>query len=116
MQITGTLKVKKDLQQITDKFAKREFVVEVMDNPQYPQLVILQFVNDKCSLLDNYQIGDSVEVEFNLRGREWISPQGETKYFNTLDAWKIFKHGGQQQPTPSNANTGMPVAEEDLPF
>ncbi|GIM61138.1 hypothetical protein CAPN008_11880 [Capnocytophaga canis] len=68
-------------------FQKRDLVITTEE--QYPQHIIIQFTQDKCALLDNLQIGQLVRVHFNLRGREWISPQGETKYFNTLDAWKI---------------------------
>lgn len=51
----------------------------------------MQLVNDKCSLLDNIYAGTKVNVSYNLKGREWNSPQGETKYFNTIEAWKITK-------------------------
>ncbi|WGU68217.1 DUF3127 domain-containing protein [Capnocytophaga canimorsus] len=68
-------------------FQKRDLVITTEE--QYPQHIIIQFTQDKCALLDNLQLGQKVNVHFNLRGREWISPQGETKYFNTLDAWKI---------------------------
>ncbi|GJQ07487.1 hypothetical protein CAPN010_16450 [Capnocytophaga cynodegmi] len=68
-------------------FQKRDLVITTEE--QYPQHIIIQFTQDKCTLLDNLQLGQKVNVHFNLRGREWISPQGEIKYFNTLDAWKI---------------------------
>lgn len=79
--------------QVSEKFAKRDVVV-TDNSSQYPQDISLQFTQDKCDILDQYNVGDSVEVSFNLRGREWISPQGEAKYFNTLDAWRIDKLGG----------------------
>ncbi|MFJ1491199.1 DUF3127 domain-containing protein [Capnocytophaga canis] len=68
-------------------FQKRDLVITTEE--MYPQHIIIQFTQDKCALLDNLQLGQKVNVHFNLRGREWISPQGEIKYFNTLDAWKI---------------------------
>lgn len=68
-------------------FQKRDLVITTEE--QYPQDIIIQFTQGKCALLDNLNIGQKVNVHFNLRGREWISPQGETKYFNTVEGWKI---------------------------
>ena len=81
-KLTGTLKVIKDTVQITEKFSKREFVVSE-NSSMYPQEIAFQAAQDKCSMLDGYTEGEQVEVSFNLRGREWTSPQGEVKYFNT---------------------------------
>ncbi|MFK8281668.1 DUF3127 domain-containing protein [Capnocytophaga cynodegmi] len=68
-------------------FQKRDLVITTEE--QYPQDIIIQFTQGKCSLLDNLNVGQKVNVHFNLRGREWISPQGEIKYFNTVEGWKI---------------------------
>jgi len=87
----GTLKVANATQVISEKFSKREFVIETTD--QYPQLVMFQLTQDKCNLLDGIGVGSKLEVSWNLRGREWTSPAGEVKYFNTLEAWKIEKVG-----------------------
>lgn len=87
-KLTGTVKVIKDTVQVTDSFSKREFVINDSSN-MYPQDIMFESCQDKCSMMDGYKVGDSVEVSFNLRGREWTSPQGEVKYFNTLDAWRI---------------------------
>lgn len=70
-------------------FRKREFVVTT--DEQYPQNIIIEFVNDKCELLDSFEVNDSVKVSINLRGREWVNPEGETKYFNSIQAWRIEK-------------------------
>ena len=78
--------------QVSEKFSKREFVVTDASS-MYPQDIMFQTTQDKCALLDNIQVNDQVEVTFNLRGREWTSPQGEVKYFNSLDAWRIEKVG-----------------------
>ncbi|MEJ6583887.1 MAG: DUF3127 domain-containing protein [Crocinitomicaceae bacterium] len=124
-KLTGTLKVIKDTVQITEKFSKREFVVSE-NSSMYPQEIAFQAAQDKCSMLDGYTEGEQVEVSFNLRGREWTSPQGEVKYFNTLDAWRIEKMAqGMPQSGPSGMNldeTPAPQAntqseaEDDLPF
>ena len=87
MNVKGRLHLKGETQQISQKFAKRDFVIETED--KYPQKVILQLTQDKCGLLDAYEVGDAVDVDFNLRGREWTSPKGEVKYFNTLEAWRF---------------------------
>ena len=68
-------------------FQKRDLVITT--DGQYPQDIIIQFAQGNCALLDNLQIGQIVKVHFNLQGREWTSPQGEVKYFNTVLGWKI---------------------------
>lgn len=90
MDVNGKLHAKSDTQVVSDKFSKRDFVLIIADNPQYPQYVSFQFTQDKCALLDLVETGSDVNVSFNLRGRSWVSPQGETKYFNTLEAWRIL--------------------------
>lgn len=87
-QFTGTVKLKTDTTKVSEKFQKRDFVV--VDNGQYPQHVIFQVNQDRCSLLDNVKVGDEVTVHFNLQGREWKDPKAnEVKHFNTLVAYKI---------------------------
>ena len=68
-------------------FQKRDLVITTEE--QYPNDIIIQFTQSKCALLDTLQVGQRVKVHFNLQGREWISPQGEVKYFNTVVGWKI---------------------------
>lgn len=88
MDIQGRVKFIGNIEQIgSNGFIKRDLVITTEE--MYPQDIIIQFTQGKCALLDNLNIGQKVNVHFNLRGREWISPQGEIKYFNTLDAWKI---------------------------
>ena len=113
--LKGKLIVKGDEQQVSEKFKKREFVLE--DNStQYPQVISFQLVQDKCSLLEAYNEGDEINVSFNLRGREWVSPKdGVTKYFNSLEAWKI--EGGASAPTKASIPSAANVDEsDDLPF
>ena len=90
MEVVGTLKVKFDTQRVSERFQKREFVLTTEANTPYPQHVSFQVTQDKCSLLDAYNEGDELRIQFNLRGREWNGPQG-VKYFNTLEAWRIEK-------------------------
>lgn len=125
-KLTGTVKVVMDTVQVTEKFSKREFVINDASS-MYPQDIIFQAAQDKCAMLDGVQPGEQVEVSFNLRGREWTSPQGEVRYFNTLDAWRVEKMGqGMPQSGPSDMNldpipatqTGGMDSEDDddLPF
>lgn len=127
MEVTGTLKVKFDTQKVSDRFQKREFVLTTEASTPYPQHVSFQLTQDKVNLLDQYNIGDEMKIQFNLRGREWNGPQG-IKYFNTLEAWRIEKVSGggltPSQNTQANTteNTTSPVFtsnvndNDDLPF
>ncbi len=98
MKVTGTLIERFDTVEVSDSFKKRDIVVKTDD--QYPQEILIQFVQDKTTILDNFEIGDTVEVSINLRGRSWTSPQGEVKYFNTVEGWRITGQGNGQQPAP----------------
>lgn len=89
MEATGKLHTIFETKQVSERFTKREFVIELADNPKYPQVVLFQLTGDRCSQLDDLKVGDQVRIEFSLRGREWRSPKGEVKYFNSLDVWKI---------------------------
>ena len=68
-------------------FEKRDLVITTEE--QYPQTIIIQFTQQRCDLLNNLQVGQNVKVYINIRGREWTNPQGDTKYFNTIEGWKI---------------------------
>jgi hypothetical protein len=90
METTGRLHTIFETKQVSERFTKREFVVEIADNPKYPQTVLFQLTGDRCAMLDGMNVGDQVAIEFSLRGREWRSPSGEVKYFNSLDVWKVM--------------------------
>ena len=113
---TGELIADKKTQVISDKFKKRQFVLIIPDG-DYQQLVEFELQQDKTDLLDNCKIGDTLEVEFNLRGREWISPQNETKHFNTLVCWKV-KNLETVGPNPAKVGEMVSGGEDssDLPF
>lgn len=110
-KMKGVVKVIRPTQHVSEKFSKREFVVTDSSDDKYPQDIMFELTQDKTSLLDSIMEGQDVLVSFNLRGREWKSPQGEVKYFNTLNAFKI------------DTNEVVPIAitiasndDEDLPF
>ena len=112
--VKGTIKVIGETQSFgTGDFTKREVVVTT--DEQYPQMINIEFVKDKCELLDLFNIGDQVEVEVNLRGREWINPEGVAKYFNSIQGWRITKISGEQtkEGTPAPIDSGAP---DDLPL
>jgi hypothetical protein len=90
MEVQGKIKMISETQTIGDKgFKKRELVVT--SDEQYPQHILIEFVQDKCEILNAYKVGQAVTVGINLRGREWVNPQGESKYFNQIQGWKINK-------------------------
>ena len=78
-KMKGVVKVIKPTQQVSDKFSKREFVVTDNSDDKFPQDIMFELTQDKTALLDSVMEGQEVEVSFNLRGRAWTSPQGETK-------------------------------------
>ncbi len=90
IETTGKLHTIYETKQVSERFTKREFVVEIADNPKYPQTVLFQLTGDRCNQLDGLNVGDHITIEFSLRGREWRSPQGEVKHFNSLDVWKVI--------------------------
>ena len=98
-KIKGEIKVIGDAVQVTEKFKKREFVL-IDDSSQYPQYINFQLVQDKCELIEGFQVGQCVEVNFNLRGREWTDKNGIIKYFNTLDVWRIVYEESSAEPPP----------------
>ena len=127
MDITGKIKFIGEVQQPSDKFRKRDFVV-TDESSQYPQHILIQVTQDRVVLLDDCRVGDEVKVHFNLRGREWTDPQGQVKYFNTIEAWRIEKakwdralprSASKQSQTAGNSTDieqSQPAQEDDLPF
>ena len=128
MELQGTVKKVFETQTFATGFQKRELIL--LTQEQYPQPISIEFLSDKISLLDNVSEGEDVKIGINIRGREWTSPQGETKYFNSITGWRIEKlQGGnnfneptQAQPSANNTTAAAsenPFAEEeddDLPF
>ena len=112
MEITGTLKVKGQTIQVSDKFSKRELVV-TEDSPTYPQHISMQLTQDRCSLLDGFNVGDKVKVSINIKGREYVDKQGETKYFTSIEAWKIALVSGTTNPVNDAPKR---LSDDDLGF
>ena len=111
MEVLGKVKFIDTIKEVgTSGFKKRDIVVTT--DEQYPQHILVQFVQDKCELLNNYQVGETVKIDINLRGREWTNPQGETVYFNTIQGWRIAK---LQAEAPAAQTPPMPAAEAFAP-
>lgn len=132
MEVSGRIKVINPEQQVSASFKKRELVVTT--DEQYPQHIMIEFTQDKCDLLNSYKPGEEVKVSINLRGREWVNPQGETKYFNSIQGWRIERMQAETPAQPQYAQQAqqapaMPAApafepatnfneeeHDDLPF
>ena len=124
MEVLGKIKVVNPEQQVSAAFKKRELVVTT--DEQYPQHILIEFTQDKCDLLSSYNIGEAVKVSINLRGREWVNPQGETRYFNSIQGWRIERLAAeapvQQAPPVPAAEAFAPAPSlneeeaDDLPF
>jgi hypothetical protein len=87
IEVKGTIKEIRPTQVVSDKYKKREFILTTEE--KYPQDVLFQLSQDNCDLVNIFKNGDKVTLAYNLRGKGWINPQGETKYFNTLEVWKM---------------------------
>ena len=114
MEIKGKIKNISETVQISERFRKREFVVEYASNPDYPQPLQFEMVQDRCELLDSFEVGQEVEIFFDLRGREWTNPQGQVKYFNSLHAWKLVSEQSSvtTSPTTPAQTTSAPFPDE----
>ena len=139
MQISGKIHVIQQAQQVTERFRKREFVLELSENSRFPQFVQFQLTGDRCERIDDFEVGDEVQfqltgdrceriddfevgdevqVEFSLRGREWTSPSGEVKYFNSLDVWNIERAGGatSRSDDPPLPQAPPPGSDDEIAF
>ena len=110
MNIKGRIKLIGQTKTFGSGFTKRDVVVTTQE--KYPQDILVEFTKDNCETLNNYNVGDDVEVAINLRGREWTSPQGDVKYFNSIQGWKI-----NNSLAEVTAEDHSPDREDnDLPF
>lgn len=100
MELIGRLVEKMDVIVVSDRFRRRDFVIEIINqrNPQYNDLILFQLTNDNCERIDNIQIGEEIQVTFDIRGRKWTSPEGRVSYFNTLSAWRVDRYQIANQP------------------
>ncbi len=124
MEIQGKIKMIDETKTYgSNGFRKREMVITTEE--QYPQHIMVEFVQDKTDLLNNFKAGQTVKISINLRGREWVNPEGETKYFNSIQGWRIENleaAASQDMPPIPPADTFEPATDfneedhDDLPF
>lgn len=106
MQLEGTLKIINETQTFDSGFTKREVILTT--NEQYPQDIKVEFVKDKCAVLDSYNVGDAVSIGINIRGNEYNG-----KYYVNIVGWRIDMLNDKGTPAPKETIT----EEEDiLPF
>lgn len=118
MNIEGKLIEKFETQNVSGSFKKREFVIEFAENPQYPELIKMELVQNNCQQLDDLNIGDAINVSFNLKGRKWTDPKGEVKYFTSIQAWRVERKSSNdaQAPAPTAWMESDFSQDNDLPF
>lgn len=130
-ELEGKLVEKFNVQQVSDSFKKREFVVETTEEGGgrvFTEHIKFQLLQDKVSLIDNLSLNSNVKVHFNLKGRKW-EKDGKVNYFTNLDAWRVEAAGSSQpagntpppsqEPAPTSFNAGdfdSDSEEDDLPF
>ena len=138
LEVTGKLLVKYETQQVSEKFKKREFVIELAEEINgniYTNFAKMQLVQNKCDIIDRFREGDMVKVSFNIKGNRW-ERDGKVNYITNLDAWRVESatantgnNGGGQQAAPAYNNNGggstytatqnfnpSPETIDDLPF
>ena len=123
MEISGKIKWIDEIRTYgSNGFRKKELVITTQE--QYPQNILIEFTQEKCELLDKYEIDDNIKIGINIRGREWINPEGQTKYFNSIQGWRIEKieiPDIENKPESFIINNESPPQdvneeEDDLPF
>lgn len=124
VEVLGKIKVLGEIKTYGDNgFRKREVVITTQE--QYPQHLLIEFIQDRCELLDSFNVGENVKISINLRGRDWENPEGEIKYFNSIHGWRIEKEEFVEKdmiPPPDDApgfeekSDKDNEVEDDLPF
>ena len=124
VEVQGKIKLLGEIKTYGDNgFRKREVVITTQE--QYPQHLLIEFIQDRCELLDSFNVGENVKISINLRGREWENPEGEIKYFNSIHGWRIEKEEFVEKdiiPPPDDSpgfeekSDDDNEVEDDLPF
>lgn len=134
LEVKGKLIEKYDTQQVSDKFKKREFVLELEEmigGNLYTNYAKFQLVQNKCDILNPFNIGQLVKVHFNIKGNRWTK-DNKTSYVTNLDVWKVEADGQyvpqsspqqapqappqQQQYQSFNPNVASTGFDDQLPF
>ena len=123
LQTAGKLVVKHDTHQVSEKFKKREFVIEIVEEingKEYSNFAKFQLTQNKCEIIDRFNVGDSLNVSFNIKGNKW-ERDGKVNYITNLEAWRIeagasTQNGTKPQEAPKESqqstyplNHGIPI-------
>ncbi len=119
-EINGRLAEKFETQKVSDRFQKREFVLEIKSTGatgfEFVDFIKFQSTQDKCALLDQFNIDDTVKISFNIKGRKW-EKDGQVSYFTNLEAWRIEKLQNETSAPPSIESPSTDtVTNQDAPF
>lgn len=113
MEVQGKVHEVGTTTQATETLRKRELILEIVENPQYPEYVKFEAIQDRCDLLNGLKVGQDVEVYFNLKGRPWTDKTGKKSYFNSLQLWKVNVLG---EIAPKVVEISSGPDDDDLPF
>lgn len=123
MEIRGKVHEIGNTQQVSESFKKRDIIIAFAENPQFVEYIRFEATQDRVSIFDGLQVGQEIEVSFNLRGRPWTNKEGVTTYFNSLVAWRVTKLNNNAGSTTPPNYSDLPVSpvtsgdnEDDLPF
>jgi hypothetical protein len=123
-EITGKVIEIYPIAQVSDKFRKREFVIEKKEagsTAVFVDYIKFQLVQDKCDLINESFLHEEIKIWFNLKGNKW-DRDGKINYFTNLDAWKIEKvssAGREQNISQNKTLEDIPPENDelsDLPF
>lgn len=115
MELQGKILSIGDVRQVSEKFKTRDVIVEYAENANYPETIKFELVQDKVDLIDNFKVGDSVDVHFNLRGRGHTNKEGVTNYFNSLVIWRLVANTNESVASGGEAVMAGEELDE-LPF
>lgn len=107
MEIKGKIYEIGKTENVSDSLKKRELIIEYIENPQYPEYLKFEAIQDRTKLLDDLKSGQDVEVFFNLKGRPWTDKTGKKTYFNSLQLWKINVLSGAKSASDYQAEDGL---------
>ncbi len=106
LEVTGKLLAKYETQQVSERFKKREFVLELAEEINgnvYTNFAKMQLVQNKCDIIDRFNEGDTVKVSFNIKGNRW-ERDGKVNYITNLDAWRVESASATAGSTSTNNN------------
>nr|WP_259292767.1 DUF3127 domain-containing protein [Candidatus Karelsulcia muelleri] len=111
LEIKGLVKTIFEVKHFKNVFQKREILL--LTEEQYPQKIIIEFIQDKVKILDLVVEGDRIKVFINLKGRKWISSDGTEKYFNSIQGWKIEKLERESEGESESESEGESESESE---